>query len=39
MKSMKEKIMNVLLYPFMLLDEFLGPDSSTQEVAMKYNNK
>lgn len=36
---MKEKIMNALLYPFMLLDEFLGPDSSTQVIAMKYNDK
>ncbi len=34
---MKEKILNILLYPFMLLDEFLGSDSSTQDEAAKWN--
>ena len=33
---MKEKLLYILLYPFMLLDELLGSDSSTQEVAGKW---
>ena len=33
---MKEKLIHILLYPFMLLDELLGADSSTQEAAGKW---
>ena len=33
---MKEKLLYILLYPFMLLDWLLGADSSTQEVAGKW---
>ena len=33
---MKDKLLTILLYPFMLLDEILGADSSTQDVADKW---
>ena len=33
---MKEKLLYILLYPFMLLDWLLGADSSTQDVAAKW---
>ncbi len=34
---MRMKIVNILLYPFILLDELLGMDSSTQYEAVKRN--
>lgn len=34
----KEKMIMLLLYPFMWLDNFLGADSSTQDAAAKWNN-
>lgn len=33
---MKEKILMILYYPFMLLDNFFGADSSTQETAFNW---
>lgn len=33
---MKEKLLMIFYYPFMLLDRFLGYDSSTQETTSNW---
>jgi len=35
---MKDKLCMLLMKSFIWLDNLLGPDSSTQEIAMKNNN-
>lgn len=36
--NMKEKIFKLFLYPFIVLDRFLGYDSSTQYAASKWHD-